>query len=87
MPRYRSTSARTGAGAALTRSMTALASRVSGIAAGSILSRWASHSAASASASARTGAASGCRAGVRTGLPSSSTVKPSPSPPSPTLTR
>jgi hypothetical protein len=51
--------------------MMLLASRVSGILAGSITSRCASHSAASCCTSARLGAASVRRAGVFTGRPSS----------------
>ena len=58
--------------ASATASITALASRVSGMRAGSTTSCCAFHSAAIFSASATVGAASGRRAGVLTGLPSSS---------------
>ena len=68
-------SARTSASRPLTPSMAELTSRVSGMAAGSIRSPCASHSAARASASAFDGTASSRFAGVRAGLPSSSTRK------------
>ena len=60
-----------------TASITALASRVSGMRAGSICCACASHSSAIKRASGAVGAVSGWRAGVNTGLPSSSTAKPS----------
>ncbi len=62
--------------AAATPSMMVLASRVIGIAAGSMYFVCARHSAAIASPSGRHGAASARRAGVLIGRPSSATAKP-----------
>ena len=75
---FRRSPRRPAAGAVTTPSMIVLASRVSGIAAGSTRSLCASHSAATASASARDGAPARRRAGVLTGSPSSSTANRAP---------
>ena len=74
--RYFATSAATSGAASATPSMIVLASRVSGMLAGSMTSRCACHSAASASASARVGAASVRRAGVRHGAPVEHDLEP-----------